>query len=211
MSAPTELPIKTWQERVKGKLHERIAAALTDKELNMIGSDEMLSEIADLRAALSAAPTSPRPVAKPNNEEIEFDLADNPNWDLEIPLVMGAVERGALAHRVRAWGRQQFAAGKAAALAELHPQWLAEKERADRLQAAHNEASFDKLLAEPPEFVTKAVVGSARINPRGDEATVLGRQEIDVPLKCLHAWDCDAAGTNWSIWRCRHCGAERRR
>lgn len=65
------------------------------------------------------------------SDKIELDVTDNPNWDLEIPLVMGAVERGALAHRIRAWGAQQFAAGKAAA------------------QAVDNEAAFDKLLADP--------------------------------------------------------------
>lgn len=85
-------------------------------------------------------------------EEIKFDLADDPNWDLEIQLIMGAVERGALAHRIRAWGRQQFADGRVAALAELHPQWLAEKERADRLQAQTNEGAFDKLLADVPSY-----------------------------------------------------------
>ena len=113
--------------------------------------------------------------------DIELDtIADDPNWDLEIPLVMGSVERGALAHRIRAWGAQQFAAGKAAAVAELHPHYEAEKQRADRLQAQANEAAFDKLLH-------------------------------DEPPKCIHTWDCDVAGANYSIWRCRHCGAERKR
>lgn len=180
----------------------------------------------------------------PEPPAVELDVTDNPNWDLEIPLVMGAVDRGALAHRIRAWGAQQFAAGKAAALAELHPHYEAEKQRADRLQAQANEAAFDKLLSnEPqralaqhdadtygmglmvdgkrvdpgrvqmflpkprPEFVLKATVGTARINPNGDEATVLGRQEIDVP--CSHAWDCDQLGFKYSIWRCSKCGTER--
>lgn len=175
---------------------------------------------------------------------IELDVTDNPNWDLEIPLVMGAVERGALAHRIRAWGAQQFAAGKAAALADLHPHYEAEKQRADRLQAQANEAAFDKLLSnEPqralaqhdadtygmglmvdgkrvdpgrvqmflpkprPEFVLRATVGTARINPRGDEATVLGRQEIDVP--CSHTYEFDGHQGFKTVWRCSKCGTER--
>ena len=47
-----------------------------------------------------------------------------------------------------------FASGISAALAELHTLWLAYKERAELLQAAHIEASLDKLLAVPPEFVS---------------------------------------------------------
>lgn len=101
-------------------------------------------ELALARAAELVCPTV--------GDGIELDVTDNPNWDLEIPLVMGAVERGALAHRIRAWGAQQFAAGKAAALAELHPHYEAEKQRADRLQAQANEAAFDQLLHDPREL-----------------------------------------------------------
>lgn len=31
------------------------------------------------------------------------------------------------------------------------------------------------------------------------------------PGRCPHEFDCDVAGANYSIWRCRHCGAERKR
>ena len=90
-----------------------------------------------------------------------IEIEDEPNWDLEIPLVMGTADRGALAHRIRAWGREQFAAGKAAALAELRLHWLAEKERADKLQAEKNEAAFDKLLSDPPRCAHQFTIDHA--------------------------------------------------
>lgn len=60
-SAPAELPplsIKTWQERLREKFPET-----ADRNLFAVGHLEhaMESEIADLRAALAAAPSSPQP------------------------------------------------------------------------------------------------------------------------------------------------------
>lgn len=122
------------------------------------------------------------------SDDIKFDLSvGEPNWDLEIPLVMGAVDRGALAHRIRAWGAEQFAAGRAAALAELHPQWLAEKERADRMQAERNEAAFDKLLGPGPARFT----------------------DISKPrFGCDHEYVYQGTSGGGCDWRCQHCGAE---
>lgn len=55
-SAPAELPIKTWQERLREKFPET-----TDRNLFTVGHIEhaMEAEIADLRATLTAAPASP--------------------------------------------------------------------------------------------------------------------------------------------------------
>lgn len=57
-SAPAELPIKTWQERLREKFPET-----ADRNLFAVGHLEhaMEAEIADLRAALAAAPASPQP------------------------------------------------------------------------------------------------------------------------------------------------------
>lgn len=97
----------------------------------------------------------------------------------------------------------------------------------------NNEAAFDQLLHNPRELAQQDadafgigyVVDGQRVAPhrvqlfvpaashqpqgqdRGIELAFMGVP----PGRCLHEFDCDASGANWSIWRCRHCGAERRR
>jgi len=46
--------IKTWQDRVRDKVHSSFRDTLTDDELSIIGTKEMLAEIAELRARIES-------------------------------------------------------------------------------------------------------------------------------------------------------------
>lgn len=74
-------PIKTWQERTRNTLDPARAARLSESNLAMIGTEGMLAEIADLRAALASIPAqtdaSRLPVAQDEREAFEKVCREN--------------------------------------------------------------------------------------------------------------------------------------
>lgn len=96
-------------------------------------------------AALATAPASPQPELSGSIDTDEFSklLAEVSMLWLQDPLRYAHAREKLVTH-IDAW--------KDAALAELHPLWLAEKERADRLQTQSNEEALDKLLADVPSY-----------------------------------------------------------
>jgi len=71
------------------------------------------------------------------NNENAFDklLGGDPDWE-ETLAGMTPISRVAVAGQIYSWGAERYAAGRASAMAELHPLWHAEKERAGKLEAA---------------------------------------------------------------------------
>lgn len=74
--------IKTWQQRTAERLRPGIAAQLSNSELSIIGTVDMLAEIAELRAALGATVQLADPQSAPPCAYCPAGVCNYPNKGL---------------------------------------------------------------------------------------------------------------------------------